>query len=214
MLIPVLVACSGVQAADSLYSPTPSGAFGAPGAYDWSGAYGGGAIGGTWTSFSTVYGPVSPNRFDSDTGGFSLGVLGGVMAQFQNLVFGIEGDVSFASRDDTRIIQGNPITAEADWSASLRGRAGYAVDDVLLYGTGGLAWSRIGLSVPGASARTTELGWTLGAGLELALTDNFTARAEYLYSDFGATSGTLGGSPFSTEFDSHAIRAGIIYRFR
>jgi outer membrane immunogenic protein len=208
VLVLSLAVAGGAQAADGFYSPTPSGV------YDWSGVYGGAAIGTAWSSFTTQYGPVSPQPFDFSAQGFTFGVLGGVMAQMNSFVFGLEADVNFTSLDDTRIIQGNPISAEADWFASLRGRAGYAFDNFLVYGTGGLATGRIELSVPGAATRSRELGWTLGGGVEVALTENFTARAEYLYTDFGRTTGTLAGSPFSTEFDSHAIRAGIIYRFR
>lgn len=200
---------AGVRAAEPFdYSFTPVN----PLIYDWSGAYAGAAIGGMWSDFDTVYAPTSPLGFNAR--GFSGSALGGVLAQFNNFVFGVEVDLNLSSLKETRVATGIPITAETEWTGSLRGRAGYAFDNLLIYGTGGLAAGRFTLSQPGASASTTEFGWTLGAGIEMGLTEQFTARAEYLYTDLGTVRGSLAGSPFSTEFDSHSVRAGVTYRFR
>ncbi len=204
---------TGAQAADPYFTPPPPVSYGAPMGYDWSGAYGGATVGAAWSSFDTVYGSPSSN-FAFDSSGFSFGVLGGVAAQVQNFVFGLEADISFTDLDETRVITGTPITAEQDWISTFRGRAGYAFDRFQVYGTGGLAAGGVEVSVPGGSRSSTEFGWTLGAGVEAALTDNFTARAEYLYTDLGSASGTIAGNPFSTEFDSHTLRAGVTYRFR
>ena len=207
-----VLACAGVpaaQAADQFdYTFTPSN----PLIYDWSGAYAGVAVGGMWTDFDTIYEPAG--RLGHRGRGVSVSGLGGVLAQVNNFVFGVELDLSLSSLDDTKVITGIPVTAEIDWTGSLRGRAGYAFDNVLIYGTAGLAMGRFSLSRPGLSASSTQFGWTVGAGIEMGITENFTARAEYLYSDLGSVSGTLAGSPFSTEFDSHSVRAGVIYRFR
>jgi outer membrane immunogenic protein len=202
-------ATAGAQASDPFdYQFTPV----SPLIYDWSGAYAGAAVGGMWSDFNTVYAPTGPFSFSAQ--GFSFSGLGGVLAQFNSFVFGVELDLNLTTLDDTRVVAGIPVTAEADWTGSLRGRAGYAFDRYLIYGTGGLAAGRLSLSTPGGSTSSTEIGWTLGAGVEMGLTENFTARAEYLYSDFGTARGTLAGSPFSTEFDAHTVRAGVTYRFR
>lgn len=197
------------QAAEPFdYSFTPV----SPLIYDWSGAYAGAAVGGMWSDFDTVYGPTG--AFNMRGQGFSVSGLSGVLAQFNSFVFGVELDFNLSTVENTRVVSGIPVTGETDWTGSLRARAGYSFDNYLVYGTGGVTAGQFTLSIPGASSRNTEIGWTVGGGIEMGLSEQFTARAEYLYSDFGTSRGTLAGSPFSTEFGSHAVRAGVIYRFR
>jgi outer membrane immunogenic protein len=210
----LVLASPPALAADPYFSAPAPITYGTPTVYDWSGAYVGLTLGRVWGSFDTTAGAPFNSSFSFDAGAVAIGALGGMTAQTGNFVFGVELDANFADVERTRIITGVPITAETDWFAAIRARAGYAFDRFLIYGTGGLATGRLELSVPWGSQSSRELGWTIGAGIEAALTDNFTARAEYLYTDFGTATGTLGGSPFSTEFDSHTLRAGIVYRFR
>lgn len=194
------------QAADAF---TPA----APVVYDWSGPYAGLSAGASWQTFDTAFGFV-PTRGAFDATGFTGGIFAGIQAQSDRFVYGVETDINFNTGDDTRLIAGVPVTAENDWFSTLRGRVGYAAGNVLLYGTGGLAVGNVAVSAAGFSASDTRVGWTVGAGLEAALTANFTLRGEYLYTDLGKTDGTLGGVPFASEFDSHTVRAGITYRFR
>lgn len=185
----------------------------APVVYDWSGPYAGLSAGASWQTFDTAFGFVPlPGAFDAT--GFTGGIFAGIQAQSDQFVYGIEADFNFNTGDDTRLIAGVPVTAENDWFSTLRGRIGYATGNVLLYGTGGLAFGDVQISAGGASASDTRVGWTVGAGLEAALTDNFTLRGEYLYTDLGRTDGTIAGVPFASEFDSHTLRAGVTYRFR
>ena len=68
----------------------------------------------------------------------------------------------------------------------MRGRAGYAFDRVLFYGTGGAAFGNVqGGPVGGPFDSGTQIGWTAGAGVEFAFTPNITANVEYLYVDLG-----------------------------
>lgn len=185
----------------------------APVIYDWSGPYVGLSAGASWDTFSSVFG-VAPVRLDFDATGFTGGAFAGINFQHERFVYGLEADVSFSTADETRSIAGIPVTVGNDWFSTLRGRVGYGADRFLLYGTGGLAIGDVSVSVPGVSAGDTKVGWTIGAGLEAALTDNITLRGEYLYTDFGKASGTVAGTPFASEFDSHTVRAGVTYRFR
>ena len=108
---------------------------------------------------------------------------------------------------------------------SIRGRIGYAWDRVLIYGTGGVAFGGFngnacgnfpgGTFFPGGraapiafggfggctSASTTRVGWTVGGGLEYAVTNNWSIRAEYRYSDFGH------GTVFANGFDNPILGA-------
>jgi outer membrane immunogenic protein len=109
------------------------------------------------------------------------------------------------------------IVFEQNWLASVRAHLGYAVDDVLFYGTAGWALSNIDYSAiaptEALSDSLTHSGWTAGAGAELAVTDQLTARLEYRYTDFGAETFTIAGEPYEFEPHTHAVRAGLSWRF-
>ena len=69
----------------------------------------------------------------------------------------------------------------------MRGRIGYSFDRVMPYVTGGLAVGDIRAATPGlAGGTSTNAGWTLGGGVEVALPGNWTAKAEYLRVDLGS----------------------------
>jgi outer membrane immunogenic protein len=97
-----------------------------------------------------------------------------------------------------------------------RGRIGYAFDRLLPYVTGGLATGNVTAAVPGiGSAGNTSTGWTIGAGVELALTGNWTVKAEYLYVDLGTFDcAACGGTPpAGVGFATNVVRAGVNFRF-
>ncbi len=212
LIVPIvataLVAGPAAQAADET-AFTPA----APIVYDWTGVYAGATVGASFDAFDTLYGAPAIGT-DIKSNGFTGGALAGVNFQNGAFVYGAEADINFKLGDDSAVVAGVPLTAKSDWFSTLRGRAGYAFDRYMLYGTGGLAFGDVSLSTPGASVSDTRVGWTLGAGLEAAISDNFTLRGEYLYTDLGKVDGTIGGTPFSTEFDSHTVRAGVTYTFK
>jgi len=126
-------------------------------------------------------------------------------------------------------------SVDIQWFGTVRGRIGALVNPTtLLYGTGGLAYGRISdsgtltYSIPALLAsRTasfggsaTEVGWTLGAGIEGAIpnTSNWTWKLEYLYIDFGTLSGNGFNSQgeaysWSTRVTDNILRVGLNYRF-
>jgi outer membrane immunogenic protein len=102
---------------------------------------------------------------------------------------------------------------------------GYAADRVLFYGTAGGALGDVAAGEGGRFQRATKGGWTAGAGIEAAFTDNLTARIEYLYLKLGNSVCTdpnacgldpaPGGNPNDTvKFSANMIRLGLIYKFR
>jgi outer membrane immunogenic protein len=101
----------------------------------------------------------------------------------------------------------------------VRGRAGWAIDRVLLYGTGGAAFAPVQAGFNGGPFQsTTQVGWTAGAGLEFAFAPNWTAKAEYLYADLGSftcTTNCVGGgaAPLTVKFTDNIVRAGINFKF-
>lgn len=128
------------------------------------------------------------------------------------------------------------IDQKLEWFGTVRGRAGIlAAPRWLLYVTGGLAFGEIkttgtmsGFSFPGGlpvasvgSTSTTRAGWTVGAGVEGKITQNWSAKLEYLYMDLGS----FGSGPFTlapasaiaanvnSKFTDHILRVGINYQF-
>ena len=114
------------------------------------------------------------------------------------------------------------------WCSTLRGRLGYAADRGLFYGTAGGALGDVALGQGGSFQHIVKGGWTAGAGVEAAFTENLTARIEYLYlklgnatctiptacgSDLGLPGGT--SNPNDTaKFSTNIIRFGLDYKFR
>lgn len=159
-------------------------------------------------------------EIDGWVGGLHLGYLW----QHDSLVFGIEADGEFADIDgDTDVLEvpdGPPVgelEQEIDWLASLRLRAGFAMDRALIYATGGLAVGGVEFSgdVFGTSdsEKSTEWGWTIGGGLEYAFTDDLSARIEYRYTDLSKSDLTITRFDFDVDNDFHAVRLGLSWHF-
>ena len=97
------------------------------------------------------------------------------------------------------------------WFGTVRGRAGYAMNNVLIYGTGGFAYGGGTVSFGAISSSQTHTGWTVGAGVEVGLTQNWSAKAEYLYLRLDDQSYVLTG--LNNGFQSNLFRLGVNYRF-
>ena len=69
------------------------------------------------------------------------------------------------------------------WFGTVRGRAGYAINNILFYGTGGLAFGELRGQTFGLTETHTTAGWTAGVGAEFGFAQNWTAKIEYLYVD-------------------------------
>ena len=124
-------------------------------------------------------------------------------------VFGIETDIQLSGAEDRFA----PWKFSNPWFGTLRGRGGYALNNVMFYGTVGLAYGTLRgrHTFTGLSESTTDVGWTIGAGMEVALMGNWTARAEYLYVDLGERPYSLTGTQNGLE--SSLLRFGVNYRF-
>ena len=228
ILAAALAPAIGAQAADVVYTPPvvedvviieqPT--------FTWTGFYLGAVAGYHWTQAeANTYRLVDPS-FDFDN--WVGGVFAGYNYQFANdLVLGIEGEVDYFGNSDDQalqvIITGAPEPAvgnfERGWGGSLRGRLGYAFDRTLIYGTAGgeLASGK----VKGATAlysldtgEQTILGWTVGAGIEHAFTNNFFGRIEYRYTDFPKYDKSFSWDPnFSMEAKQSVVKVGLGYKF-
>lgn len=193
--------------------------------FDWSGIYAGlnaGYIGGEAKSVGALTG-VTTNVPVS--GGLIGGTLG-FNAQFDRIVLGLEGDIAWTGATGTATCAANPIYTchgQLDWLGTFKGRAGFAVDRVLFFGTAGFAVGNTTANVtPAAPAQTNTFtgtmgGWTVGAGLEAFVTDAITVKAEYSYvslSGLQAPIGTLSSAQASNlSASTHVVRLGVNYHF-
>jgi outer membrane immunogenic protein len=150
---------------------------------NWNGFYIGGMGG---------YGSENSDQFGIK-GGFAGGTIG-YNWQFGQFVAGIEADGAWADINNsvTQVFPGvGALTASAkvDAMATIRGRFGVAVDQVLLYGTAGLALADAKIGVTGLgvslSDSQTMTGWTAGAGVEWMFLPHWSVKGEYLYRSFG-----------------------------
>lgn len=240
---------------DTSISPSWTGFYlGANGGYGW---------GGPADSDTNVSGfePIVPGPVlafsHSDALKFS-GVLGGVQAGYNwqtpnRWLVGVETDWQASSeragrnyRDPYTVTSGiftvvgaltTAYTAKISSLGTIRARAGYIWDNVLLYATGGYAYGDVkvggslndtGVVVGGPAFSLTanfaashvNSGWTAGAGIEQALAQNWTWKVEYLYVDLGSLNvvapGTIPGETINIHdrFTDNILRAGLNYQFR
>ncbi len=179
--------------------------------YDWTGFYIGGHLGGAWSSESaTIVGTGATGGLDPS--GFLAGGQLGFNWQNGNWVLGIEGDMSWTNADGSTTLPAGIVAADHNWYATATGRVGYAWNNLLAYVKGGAAWMDADYSLAGVTTGDTRTGWTVGTGLEWGLGNNWSAKVEYNYMDFGNDRFTL---PVATDFDSqvHVVKLGFNYRF-
>ncbi|UVK36757.1 porin family protein [Mesorhizobium sp. AR10] len=160
----------------------------APG-FDWTG-YFAGLQGGYGWGRADITGTLDPFSASPDLdGGFIGGNVAGLW-QFNQAVIGAEAELNYAAiNGSVELAPGNSVGTEIKWFGSVNAKAGYAVDRLLVYGIGGIAFAGIETSqnVGTAFAQTqTNVGWTVGAGVDFALTDKFVVGAQYRYYDFGS----------------------------
>ena len=204
--------------------------------YSWTGFYVGGSLGaalamGTVTDLSgSLYDPGSKGH---DVGlGAIVGANIGYNFQSGNLVYGVEADISYnTARSDVSIYNVTPddhLRSTSNGLSTVRARVGYSFDKALLFVTGGLALSNINVSATGnfgptdfgtAGVSGWQAGWTVGAGLEYAITQNWTVRVEGDYVDYGSrtawTTSSVTSTPMGFQFHDQELiaRTGVNYKF-
>lgn len=228
--------------------------------YNWTGFYIGGNIGYSWgrsrddstltnTAGTVLFASSDRSNLDGIVGGGQIGYNW----QMQNWLWGLEADIQGTDEKGSRLftcptgvcsppfgviavfpgaaVPVSPLEQKIDWFGTVRGRVGIlASPQILLYGTGGLAYGEvktsetIGAAAFGFSNTNTRIGYTVGAGVEGAIGGNWTAKLEYLYVDLGRTSGSFlttlpafGGGVLSSNYSSritdNVLRVGVNYKF-
>jgi outer membrane immunogenic protein len=222
----VVLSVIGLSPAAAADLPLPSPNFDANAPYThWGGAYlglnGGFGVGSSqWTE-----GLISTSIFNTD--GFLVGGTIGFNYPVSAVLFGVEGDLDWSSLNGnvgSCGVNGPGAAAACETKnnvlGTVRGRMGYAFDRTLIYLTGGAAFGDVqtGLNPPATFDSTTKVGWAAGGGLEFAVTDAWSAKAEYLFVDLGLASctsaancGSAAGA--SVALTENLIRGGFNYRF-
>lgn len=222
-----LVAATGAKAADAIVYEEPAPVIVAP-TFTWNGAYLGGQIGYGWgKSRFSQYGEADTLNIKPD------GFLGGLYAGYNfdlgnSVVLGIDGDVTYNNLKDSYSVTDaegtDSLESKLRWSGAVRARAGYAVDRFLPYIAGGVAFGQVKNTVSSTDAdgsfsveqSKTLTGWTAGAGVDYAATDNVIVRLEYRYTDYGRKNfdfGTDGASSIRDKFKTNEVRLGVAYKF-
>ena len=199
MTLAIAAAASGAATAADLprgaapyYSPAPAGV------YNWSGPYAGINLGYEWGKITNS--SISPSGIE---GGFQ----GGYNWQNGQFVFGAETDLQITGADDTFA----PYKFSNPWFGTLRGRAGYALNNILFYGTFGLAYGEVKGQFGALDENKTHVGWAGGLGMEVGLTPNWSAKVEYLYMDLSNRAYSITG--VTNGFETNMLRFGVNYHF-
>src|SRR5690242_16157341 len=248
--VAALLGVSRASAADLPVRPGPAPAY-YPVAtvYDWGGAYVG--INGGYAFGQSEWGsdPLNPSGLNS-TGNFRVkgGLVGatmGVSGQWGAWVLSVEGDFDWQGLSGTSssafctglFTSPTAVTAAglncktaSNWLGTLRARVGYAWDRVLVYGTAGGAGANVETALSGQPYQNNaEFGWTAGGGVEVAIGENWTFKAEYLFVDLGnaacnhgyscgydaaatALAPAVNGS-YSVKLNENLVRVGINFKF-
>ena len=211
----ILFAWSGItaQAADIIAEE--------PQVYDWSGIYLGVHAGYGWgdRDWDDDAGNFPDETFRYDLRGAVAGGQIGFNFQIDNFVLGIEADGSWSDMRDT-VVEFGFITAESEveWLATVRGRAGFAWDRFMIYGTGGVAFANVDTDVSAFfgddSDSATHTGWAAGIGIEGMITERISLKAEYLHADFGKEDFNYYSSTDGrADLDVDIVRLGVNWHF-
>jgi len=210
-----LIALTGAaSAADLAARPYTKAPVAMASVYNWTGFYLGLVGGGAWEDAN------SPRM----QGGF-VGGTAGYNWQTGNVVFGLEADGAWAdvsaSTAGTIVVPGvggipASLSSKTDAMGTVRGRIGYAVNNVLFYGTGGYAWidNKLTATLGALSASDSKWhsGWTVGAGVEAFIAPQWSIKGEYLYRSLGGETYFAGALPTGT-LNLHTVQLGVNYHF-
>ncbi|MDO9411268.1 MAG: porin family protein [Pseudolabrys sp.] len=192
-----LMASGAANAADmrrsAPYYQAPQAAY-----YNWAGAYAGANVGYQWGKAKNT--GTNPSGLE---GGLQLGY------NWQNgqFVFGAETDLQISGADDTFA----PFKFSNPWFGTLRGRAGLAMNNILFYGTLGLAYGGLKAESFGLSEDKTHIGWTGGVGMEVGFNQQWSGKIEYLYADLSSRAYSVTGNQVG--LSTSILRVGVNYHF-
>jgi|SRR5690242_2558167 len=213
--------------------------------YNWSGLYAGAHFGYLWGRTSVEDDGATTER-NARTDGIIGGAMLGYNWQIERAVFGLEGDFGWSNAHGVgtggndgsggtsgggaggsgtgggRVITRGPNNYDLRWTGHVRGRVGYAFDNLMVFAAGGFAFADLDFQegaitttfvTPPASGGK-YYGWSVGGGVEWAFAHNAFARIEYLYDDFGHKDyvGVL-GDPYRVSLTGQTLRGALGFKF-
>jgi outer membrane immunogenic protein len=168
-------------------------------ALSWAGPYAGATLGYEWGRVDNN--PTRPS-------GLAGGLEAGFNWQNGNFVYGGEADINFSAADDTFA----PWQFSNPWFGTVRGRAGVAINNVLIFATGGLGYGELtGTTSGNLSESHTSLGWVAGLGAEVSFTQHWSAKAEWLYLDLADRNFSVTAA--NNGLAANLVRLGLNYHF-
>jgi outer membrane immunogenic protein len=195
--------------------------------FSWTGWYVGVNGGGGWGQTSHTATFTAPGFAPLSTGNFNTngGIVGGTVGynyQFGQWLVGGEADLDWSNIQGTfnspALGGAASLSSQLNWLETTRARVGWIWNRAVFYGTAGAALGGVTTSASAAGAGAaltgsdtqTRFGWTAGAGIEYAFTNNISAKVEYLHVDLGTqTQITVDSVKFTTDL----VRGGINLRF-
>lgn len=197
--------------------------------FTWSGLYVG-VNGGGWFNNSRINPFAGVSGKLGGGGGLIGGTLGYNWQTASRVVVGVETDLDYRTKATVTPPFSAASSTNDGYLGTVRARLGYGFDRALVYVTGGLAYGNaaapnaiVSLPLGAFGVRTgqtgLQAGWTAGAGVEFAITNNWSVKGEYLYADLGSKgivytdAATLLPTSISEKTADHIVRAGVNYRF-
>jgi high affinity Mn2+ porin len=209
------------QAADSA-APLPVKGKALQPKHRWTGLYFGGHFGYGGGGFGSGTNPAHNESviFPSSATGLIGGYQVGYNQQLpNNVVLGVEGDMTFLSPINVNATAAAPFNTTLNYFSTVRVRAGYAFDNFVPYITGGLAVGQSKIEALDGTAFATRqhmhVGWTAGAGVEVALDRHWSAKLEYNYIDLGTQTFSLDTgvlSSIAVDPKLHVVKLGLNYK--
>ena len=188
----------------------------------WTGLYVGGHVGYGWGNadgdFANAFLP-SAGSYSNDIDGVLGGVQIGYNWQALNWVYGLEADFAWSGIDGSSSGGDgfSTFSTQLNWMSTFRGKIGFAQDRWMVYATGGAALADFDVDstdgVVAVSDSATKWGWTVGAGLDYALTDAWRLGVEYKYADFGSETFAAPFGSTDVDLNVHSVSLRVNYRF-
>ncbi len=175
----------------------------------------GGVVGGGQVGYNYEFRPSIVVGLETDIQGTSMSSGG-------NRNWALYPDPAVAGGFLNPLLPGGNAGLSLPWFGTLRGRVGYLfTPTMLLYGTGGFAYGGVQSNFSGGS--NTRTGWTAGGGVEWMFMPNWSAKAEYLYTDLSSGGGWwaaaapgfagYGNLGYHNHPQFNVVRVGVNYHF-
>jgi outer membrane immunogenic protein len=173
---------------------------------DWSGfyigAYGAYGFGDTRSSDNNDSKPQDPYP----------GIHAGYSLELENIVIGIEGDLSLADLDGDTGSGAGLVSQDIDNIAAISGRIGLPFDNMLVFASAGWSWADSERNTPISKDNKLLNGPTLGAGFQYGLGNQLVGRFEYVHIDYGKVTYDITGSP-KVDSNVDVVKVGLDYIF-